>query len=125
MTTPRPIERGDVVLVAFPYLEASGSLQSKVRPALVVSGPNLHAHTADVIVAAISSRPTSVPLPTDVHLIAHSPEHTAAGLKTTSWIKAATLATIPRAAIHRRMGKLSGATLSEVEKRLRASLELA
>lgn len=120
----RTLGRGDVVLVAFPYLEASGIAQSKVRPALIVSGQHVHTHTADVIVVAISSRPASTPLSTDIQLMAGSAEYKAAGLKMTSWIKVASLAVIPKLAITRRMGKVTPTTLIEVEKQLKTALEL-
>lgn len=103
MTDSRPIDRGEVVLVSFPYLDTGGAPQTKARPALVLSDKIVHDHTADVIVAAISSRPASRPLPTDVQISAGSREHKAAGLNITSWIKVATLAAILRTAVSRRL----------------------
>ncbi|MBI3762846.1 MAG: type II toxin-antitoxin system PemK/MazF family toxin, partial [Chloroflexi bacterium] len=91
----------------------------------VLSDKIVHDHAADVIVAAISSRPASRPLPTDVQISAGSREHKAAGLKVTSWIKVATLAAIPRTAVSRRLGRLDSDALDEVEKRLRLALGLA
>ena len=44
--------RGDIVLVAFVFSDASGP---KVRPALVVSSAAYHRGRHDVIVAAITS----------------------------------------------------------------------
>lgn len=117
-------QRGEVVLVRFPFLDAEGSPQARLRPAVILSGDAIHRHTADVLLAAISSRPTSAPLPTDYQIPAGTPEHEAAGLKVTSWIKLSNLANVPRSAIARRLGRLIAASLQQVDERLRLALEL-
>ena len=45
-------------------------------------------------------------------------------LKITSWVKVASLASLPKVAISRWLGRLDAHSLSEVEKRLRLALEL-
>jgi mRNA-degrading endonuclease toxin of MazEF toxin-antitoxin module len=124
MTNGRPLERGDVVLVAFPYVERTGAVQSKMRPAVIVSGKTVHAQTPDVVIAAISSRPMSQPQSTDVPVLVETPEHKTAGLKVNSWIKVAALASVPRAVITRRLGRCNNALLSTIEQKLRVVLEL-
>ncbi|MFQ5340292.1 MAG: type II toxin-antitoxin system PemK/MazF family toxin [Anaerolineae bacterium] len=117
-------QRGEVVLVRFPFLEAGGRVQAKPRPAVVVSGRAIHKRTADVLIVAISSRPASQPLPTDYQIRHGTPEAGATGLKKTSWVKVSNLATVPRSAVTRRLGHLTPEVLQAVDDRLRLALGL-
>jgi mRNA-degrading endonuclease toxin of MazEF toxin-antitoxin module len=117
-------QRGEVVLVSFPFLAASGQAQAKPRPAVVISGSVIHDHTADVLIAAISSRPASQSLPTDYYIAEGAPESQAAGLKRSSWVKVSNLAAVPRAAVTRRLGRLPLQSLRAVDERLRLALDL-
>ncbi|MDH7472810.1 MAG: type II toxin-antitoxin system PemK/MazF family toxin [Anaerolineae bacterium] len=117
--------RGEVVLVRFPFLEIGGRVQTKPRPAVIVSGSAIHDYTADVLIVAISSRPASQPLPTDYEIRLGTPEATAAGLKKTSWVKVSNLAAVPRAAVGRRLGHLNPEGLKAVDDRLRMALGLS
>jgi len=105
--------------------ETDGQAQAKLRPAVVVSGQIIHQTTADVLIAAISSRPTSQPLPTDYEITIGTPEHRRAGLKKTSWVKASNLANIPRSAVTRRLGRLTLVGIKELDKRLKLALDLS
>lgn len=116
--------RGDVVLVRFPFLGSTGTAETKVRPALVVSGEVIHQETADILIAAISSRPASAPLSTDYQIILGTPESRSAGLIVTSWVKMSNLAAIPKAAVLRRLGRLTPEGLHAVDERLRLALDL-
>lgn len=117
-------QRGEVVLVRFPFLESGGQVQAKPRPAVIICGQVIHERTADVLIAAVSSRPTSRPLPTDYHISLDAVEAKVAGLKMTSWVKLSNLATVPRTAITRRLGYLTPAGLQAVDDRLRLALGL-
>ena len=117
-------QRGEVVLVSFPFIDVGGQAQAKPRPAVVVSGRLIHQTTADVLIAAISSRPASQPLPTDYQIVAGSLEAQLAGVRMTCWVKASNLAAVPTAAVTRRLGFLSPEGLRQVEQRLRLALEL-
>jgi mRNA interferase MazF len=46
-------ELGDIVLVAFPFTDQSGT---KKRPAVVVSSATFHRHRADVSLMAVTSQ---------------------------------------------------------------------
>ena len=118
-------QRGEVVLVHFPFIDTGDQARAKLRPAVVISGETIHQTTADVLIAAISSRPTSQPLPTNYEIAVGTPEHEIAGLKKTSWVKASNLANIPRSAVTRRLGQLAPAGLEELDKRLKLALELS
>jgi len=118
-------QRGEVVLVNFPFVDTGGQAQAKVRPAVVVSGQIVHRTTAEVLIAAVSSRPTSQPLPTDYEITVSTPEHKRAGLRKTSWVKASNLANIPRSAVTRRLGRLTPTGLKELDKCLKLALGLS
>ncbi|MBU2610067.1 MAG: type II toxin-antitoxin system PemK/MazF family toxin [Chloroflexi bacterium] len=117
-------QRGEVVLVRFPFINLGGQVQVKPRPAVVISGQAIHTQAADVLIAAISSRPASRPLGTDYAIAENTPEARAAGLKTASWVKISNLATVPKTAVARRIGKLTPTGLEEVESRLRLAIDL-
>lgn len=123
-TRPWQPQRGEVVLVSFPFIDTGGGVQAKPRPAVVISGRMIHQTTADVLIAAISSRPASQPLPTDYQIVADTPEAQLAGIKMTCWVKASNLAAVPTSAVSRRLGHLSIAGLRQVDQRLRIALEL-
>jgi mRNA interferase MazF len=84
---------GDVIVIAFPFPDASGS---KLRPALVL----LDTGDADVVVAPITSRPHSSPHEV---VLAH---WRAAGLNVPSTVRLHKVATVERSLIHRRLGYL-------------------
>ena len=111
-------------LVRFPFLQTGGRVRAKPRPAVVISGQVIHDHTADVLIAAISSRPTSQPLPTDYPIRFGTPDFLAAGLRKTSWVKTSNLAAVPKSAVARRLGCLTPRGLQTVDNRLRLALEL-
>jgi mRNA-degrading endonuclease toxin of MazEF toxin-antitoxin module len=118
-------QRGQVVLVRFPFLPAGGVPQAQVRPAVVVSGPAIHDHTADVLIVAISSRPISHALPTDYELVLGTPAATAAGLRQTSWVKVSNVAAVPKAAVIRRLGQLPPSAIQAIDERLRMAFDLS
>ena len=125
MSSHRHPQRGEVVLVNFPFVDTGGQAQAKLRPAVVVSGQIVHQTTADVLIAAISSRPTSQPLPTDYEITIGTSEQKRAGLKKTSWVKASNLANVPRSAVTRRLGRLTPTGLKKLDRRLKLALELS
>ena len=90
MTSFQP---GDLVLVAFPY---AGSAQAKRRPAVIV----LDTGDADVVVARVTTQQHQTP--NDVAIA----DWQGAGLLAPSVVRAHKLATIEKALIHRRLGRL-------------------
>ena len=77
MTTD--VRRGDVVLVAFPFV-ARGQVQRKRRPALVVQSDRYNRRRAAVIIAAITSTRAHRELPAKVVVSKETPEGRQAGL---------------------------------------------
>ncbi len=107
-------QRGDVVLIPFPFTDLSAK---RVRPAIVVSVPEYEQNTGDIIVAQVNSRQHS--LPTDYAL----QDWQFAGLLRPSVVRVK-LATINASLVQFRTGRLSDRDLEEVDKRLRLALGL-
>lgn len=117
-------QRGDIVVVAFPYTDAHGRVTVKGRPALVISSAWVNENTEDVIVAAISSRQPSRGYPTDFRIEEGTSTFQRSGLRVTSIVKAAVVATIPQSVVARRLGQLTREDLQRADRCLRAALEL-
>ncbi len=109
-------QRGDVVLVPFPYSNLS---TTKVRPAIVVSSQSYHALEPDIILAAIISRIMTASAPFD-HILR---DWRGAGLRFPSALKPVLFTLAPSRVIHR-IGTLSSADLAAIDHRLRQALDL-
>ncbi|MCS6902778.1 MAG: type II toxin-antitoxin system PemK/MazF family toxin [Candidatus Bipolaricaulota bacterium] len=107
--------RGDVVLVPFPFTDLSAQRQ---RLALVLSGDRFHQSGHDVVIAAITSQQAS--LFTDYSL----QDWQSAGLLGPSVVRVGKLLTLHKALVRRRLGALTPSDLHEVEKCLVQLLEL-
>lgn len=77
--TMTELRRGDVVLVAFPFI-AQRQVQRKRRPALVVQADRYNRRRAAVIIAAITSARAHRHLPCKLPVAKDSPEGREAGL---------------------------------------------
>jgi mRNA interferase MazF len=109
-------QRGDVVLVPFPFSDLS---TTKVRPAVVVSSSLYHATEPDLILAAITSRVAASSGPLDCVLN----DWQAAGLRYPSAVKPVLFTLYPTRVIYH-VGALTPVDLAEVAQRLRRALEL-
>jgi mRNA interferase MazF len=109
-------QRGDVVLVPFPFSDLSAT---KVRPAVVVSSTLYHTTEPDLILAAITSKITAAIGPLDYVL----GDWQAAGLRYPSAFKPVVFTLDPVRVLHR-VGVLTPLDLTEVDQRLRRALEL-
>src|SRR5688572_30465304 len=100
MNAAKP-DRGDVVMVDIPYLDATAAVR---RPALVISDPS---QLLDSIVAGISSRIRD-PLPATHYLVNRvHPDWAASGLRLDSVVRCDRLFTIDNADVERTIGHLS------------------
>jgi mRNA interferase MazF len=108
------MKAGDVVWIEFP-----GVVQTKRRPAVVLSSPGYHATRPDLIVGLVRSQTASATSPTD--FIIH--DWQAAGLRVPSAFRAFLL-TLPRLAVVSTMGTLTQADRVEVAKRVKLAIEL-
>jgi mRNA interferase MazF len=108
-------QRGDVVLVPFPFTDLSAT---RTRPAVVVSVNGFAQATGDFMVAMITSVPRTTAY--DYELV----DWQAAHLLRPSWVRAK-LATLDPALVRHQPGRLSDADLAAVEQRLRLALGLS
>jgi mRNA interferase MazF len=105
---------GDVIWIDFP-----GVVQTKRRPAVILSSPTYHTTRPDLIVGLITSQIAKAVAPTD-HLLQ---DWQSAGLRVPSAFRSFLL-TLPQSAIVSTMGTLSPADWLEVTRRVRLALDL-
>jgi mRNA interferase MazF len=109
-------QRGDVVLVPFPFSDLS---TTKVKPAVIVSSALYHVTEPDLLLAALTSRIAASPSPLDYVLN----DWHAAGLRYPSALKPVLFTLDPARVLHH-IGALTSMDLTEVDQRLRRALEL-
>lgn len=109
-------QRGDVVLVPVPFTNLQ---HRKVRPAVVLSGPDYHATEPDLILGAITTNLTAAAALVDYPLA----DWKAANLRFPSAFKPI-LFTLERSLIVHQVGRLSARDLSEISLRVRLALAL-
>jgi mRNA interferase MazF len=113
------VDKGDVVLVDIPYLDAK---QVVKRPALVISDSS---QMLDIVVAGITSR-IRAPLPPTHYVIDNShADWQASGLRLTSAIRCDRIFTVEHVSIHRVLGRLTPPTLLDLDRRLKLALGIA
>ena len=117
------VARGDVVLVAFPFI-TRGEVERKRRPAVIVQADRYNKRRAAVIIAAITSARAHRDLPCKVLVTQDSPAGRGARLRLDSVVDCQTLATIPREAIVRRLGAFPAETVQRIDLALQDALEL-
>lgn len=111
------MERGDIVLVRFPFTDLSGS---KLRPALVVAFENKY---GDVILAFISSGVKETGN-TDFVLKEGNGDFSKTGLKKTSVFKMGKLATLSKDLLSGKIGSVSPRLQEKLDEKLRKALRL-
>lgn len=109
-------QRGDVVLVPFPFTNLSAT---KTRPAVVVSSDPYHQARPDLLLAYVSSQVSQAHLILDYLL----QDWAAAGLQRPSFFRPKVAAIEPTLVAHR-VGRLSARDLLEVDRRLRQAMAL-
>ncbi len=108
--------RGDVVLVDFPFSDASAS---KRRPALVVQSDSVV--SVDTIIVPITS---NIARASATRLVVDPVDEGNSGLKMVSAIACEGLFSLHRSLIVRTIGSLSSAAMIEVDNRLKTALGL-
>jgi mRNA interferase MazF len=116
------LRRGDVVLIAFPYIQDFS--RSKVRPAVVIQNDVGNAYGDNLILAAITSQVPEQEFPVHYRVYAGSRIAKEAGLTSDCVVKAETIITIPKARVIEKLGRFSPEALAEIDRCLRISLEL-
>jgi len=113
------LQRGDIVLVPFPFTDLS---TEKLRPAVIVY---VDPQKTDFIIAFISSAVSPGELSeTDYLLRQDNTDFAQTGLKKASTFRMSKLLTIERSKIIRRLGRVSPAIQKELDIRLRRAIGL-
>ncbi len=114
----RPLGRGDIVLVPFPFADRSAQ---KLRPAVVLHADRRH---GEVVLAFITSRGTAQSEPDEVAILPGHPEFAMTGLVASSKIRAAKLATLAAALLRRWLGRLGPLLGADLDRALAAALAI-
>jgi mRNA interferase MazF len=119
MAPPTKLQRGDIVLVPFPFADLTGS---KMRPAVIVSsGPQELELIVAFITSVLSNRS---PRGAEVELLQTDPEFRLSGLKTDSLIRLDKMITLSRSVVSRRLGRVGPATQTKISAMLRRAFDL-
>lgn len=122
-TTRIELHRGDVVLIAFPFI-AAGQPERKRRPAVVVQADRYNRRREAIVIAAITSTRGHKELPSKVIVGKSTAAGRHGGLRLDSVVDCQTLATVPRAEIVARLGAFPPETMREVDRALGDALAL-
>jgi mRNA interferase MazF len=106
-------DRGDVVLVPFPFTDLT---TQKQRPGLVMSSKSFNDSSADAILLAITSQVPAELLDTDYRLSVD--EQQKGGLPKPSVVKAAKVVTLSQALIRKPLGRLPAGTVDQIVRKL-------
>ena len=107
--------KGDIVIVKFPFLKSKGVKFQKGRPAVVLSPAGIKRRYNDYTLAAITSKlPDEI---MDLELVIEPSKRN--GLVKTSLLRIDFIMTIPAELISRKIGVLSQKELKEAERKLK------
>jgi mRNA-degrading endonuclease toxin of MazEF toxin-antitoxin module len=117
-----PADRGDVVMVDFPFGEGRGS---KLRPAAVIQRDADNRRLGTLIVAMITKQTALVGRePRHILIDVSTEAGKASGLWLQSVVNCSQLATIKSDRVVRRLGRLSDALMAQLARNLRDGLGL-
>jgi mRNA interferase MazF len=108
------MKSGEVIWIEFP-----GVVQTKRRPAVILSSSTYHANRPDIIVGLVTSQISKANSPTDYVI----QDWRAAGLRVASAFRAF-IVTFPASAVVSTMGKLAQADWDQVADRVKLAMEL-
>lgn len=114
-------QRGDVVLVRYPF---SSGVGAKVRPALVIQNDSNNQRLTNVIVVAITSTTHRSGEPTQLLIDVSTPEGQQSGLVRDSVVTCENIATLDEALVLRKIGSLPDTLMQQVNDCLKASLAI-
>ena len=112
----RPIHRGDVVLVAFPFTDLSAR---KLRPAVVL---HVDRRRIDCVLVFVSTREISRHEPEEVVILPTHPEFAMTGLAAPSKIRASKLVTLAMDLVKRWLGRLGPLLGADLDRALVTAL---
>ena len=115
------MKRGDVVIVEFPYVDGG---RGKNRPSLVVQNDRDNARLTNTVVAMISGNTRHAAEPTQVLVDPNTTAGASSGLHGPSVVKCLNLHVVRQQDILRIVGQLSNDLCEDVDKALKAALQL-
>jgi mRNA interferase MazF len=115
------VQRGDVVLVDYPYASGTGA---KVRPALVIQNDRDNQRLLNTFVVQITSVTRRALEPTQLLIELETPAGRQSGLRQDSVVNCVNLLTLDKDRILRKLGSLPDSELQLVNTSLKAALEL-
>jgi mRNA interferase MazF len=115
-TSARPLARGDIVLVTFPFTDLSST---KRRPAVVLWADPAQ---TDFTLAFVSSQHVTSLSSGETALLPTHPEFALSGLSVPSKIRAMKLVTLNRTLITRWLGRLGTLWIADLDRALVAAL---
>jgi mRNA interferase MazF len=110
--------RGDVVLVAWPYSDRTGS---KLRPAIVIQADFLNGLLDDTVLVQITSKAHGIP-GTEVRL--DPAVETSSGLLHVSYAFCPNLLTYDESLVDQVLGTLSSSAMSQIDSAVKSTLGL-
>jgi mRNA interferase MazF len=115
------VQRGDVVLVDYPYASGTGA---KVRPVLVIQNDRDNQRLLNTIVVQITSLTRRALEPTQLLIELATPAGRQSGLRQDSVVNCVNILTLDKDKILRKLGSLPNSALQLVNTCLKAALEL-
>jgi mRNA interferase MazF len=116
------IQRGDIVLVDYPYISSG---LTKVRPVVVIQNDRDNHRLKNTIVAQITSMTQRSLEPTQLLIEIATDEGQQSGLIQDSVVNTINLLTIDQAEILRKLGKLPDSDIQKLNNCLKAALDLS
>jgi mRNA-degrading endonuclease toxin of MazEF toxin-antitoxin module len=123
MSISPPPDKGDVVLVDYPFSSGAGA-GVKRRPAVVVQNNTDNARLLTTIIAMITSNTRRVQQATQLLIDISTPDGQLSGLHATSAVVCTNLFTIEKRLVVQQIGHLSAAQLTELDACLKAAFAL-
>jgi len=116
--------KGDVVLVSFPYTTDEGTLQTKRRPAVVVSNDYNNIRLDDVLLVPLTSNTARVQAGSRaVVVLMNSPAGQAAGLRLDTVIDCTIIATIPKTLLVNKIGRFPDETIEQINECIKRCID--
>ena len=112
------MNRADVVLVDWPFSDRTGS---KLRPAVVVQADYLNGLIDDTILVQVTSKGHGIP---GTEVVLDPATETTSGLLHVSYAFCPNVLTADQALIDQVIGRLSDAAMREIDRCLKATLQL-
>lgn len=113
------LQRGDVVLVEFPFSSGTGS---KLRPALIVQSDHNNRRLTNVIMVAITTTTHRSGEPTQLFIDSSTADGRQSGLVRDSVVTCENVITVAQGLVRRKIGQLTDAMMRQIDQCLKASL---